>query len=188
MSSTFRNSASASAQRMIRKYAIPSASRMDAFSGSSRFAFSRATVACAGIPSRRWLRPCWKRSYAALTISPCRRCQARPERAERERAPKPRRRPLARAREPEHTDKLAPGAAGRRLGPVGGPVPRLGERRAERAARRRERPFRGPLERGDGGVRVDTDAAIDERVDELRPDAPREPPRVAATEAPFAPK
>src|SRR6476660_10568024 len=29
---------------------IPSASRMDAFSGSSRFAFSRATVACAGIP------------------------------------------------------------------------------------------------------------------------------------------
>ena len=36
----------------------PSASRMDALSGSSRFAFSRATVACAGIPSRRWLRPC----------------------------------------------------------------------------------------------------------------------------------
>ena len=37
-------------QSVIRKYAIPSASRIDAFSGSSRRAFSSGTVACAASP------------------------------------------------------------------------------------------------------------------------------------------
>ena len=57
-----RNSASASSQRCSRKYAIPSASRIEALSGSSRFAFSSGTVACAFMPLRRRLRPSWKRS------------------------------------------------------------------------------------------------------------------------------
>src|SRR3954468_9463616 len=56
----------------MRKYAIPSASRIEALPGSRRFAFSRATVACAAIPLRRCLRPCWKRSYAfSLMLRHC---------------------------------------------------------------------------------------------------------------------
>ena len=60
---SLRNSTSAASQRRIRKYAMPSASRIDAFSGSRRFAFSSATVACAGMPRFKWARPCWKRLY-----------------------------------------------------------------------------------------------------------------------------
>src|SRR5579884_133459 len=50
----------------MRKYAIPSASRIDALCGSSRFAFSSGTVACAVSPSLSRRRPSWKRSYASL--------------------------------------------------------------------------------------------------------------------------
>ena len=49
--------ASASSQRLIRKYAMPSASRIERDVGSLRFAFSSGTVAWAGMPFRRWLRP-----------------------------------------------------------------------------------------------------------------------------------
>ena len=64
-SSSLRNSASAaSSQRRMRKYAIPSASRIDALSGSRRFAFSSGTVACAACPSADAARPCWKSLYA----------------------------------------------------------------------------------------------------------------------------
>src|SRR5579862_9000665 len=45
---------------------MPSASRIEALSGSSRFAFSSGTVACALMPRRSRLRPSWKRSYASL--------------------------------------------------------------------------------------------------------------------------
>src|SRR5579862_2019786 len=45
---------------------MPSASRIDAFSGSSRFAFSSETVACAAIPLRSRLLPSRKCRYAAL--------------------------------------------------------------------------------------------------------------------------
>ena len=45
----------------MRKYAMPSASRIDAFSGSRLFAFSSATVACAAMPFFSCARPCWKR-------------------------------------------------------------------------------------------------------------------------------
>ena len=41
---------------------MPSASRIDAFSGSSVFAFSSTTVACAGMPSFSRRRPSWKLS------------------------------------------------------------------------------------------------------------------------------
>src|SRR3954452_23460830 len=63
-----RNSDSASCQRWIRKYAMPSASRIEAFSGSRRFAFSSATVACAAWPFLRWVFPCWKRSYVSCSL------------------------------------------------------------------------------------------------------------------------
>src|SRR5215211_6074887 len=53
----------------MRKYAIPSASRIDALSGSRDFAFSRATVACAARPLARCSRPCWKRSKVSLIRS-----------------------------------------------------------------------------------------------------------------------
>src|SRR5215471_19081689 len=66
MSRTALNSTSASCQRRSRKYAIPSASRIEALSGSSFLAFSRGTVACAGIPFFSRLRPSWKRSYASV--------------------------------------------------------------------------------------------------------------------------
>src|SRR3954468_22923642 len=52
----------------MRKYAIPSASRIEAFSGSRRFAFSSATVACAACPFLRWVFPCWKRSYVSCSL------------------------------------------------------------------------------------------------------------------------
>src|SRR5215211_5546834 len=52
----------------MRKYAMPSASRIDAFSGSRRFAFSSATVACAAWPFLRWVFPCWKRSYVSCSL------------------------------------------------------------------------------------------------------------------------
>src|SRR3954468_18065177 len=52
----------------MRKYAIPSASRIEAFSGSRRFAFSSATVACAAWPFLRWVFPCWKRSYVSCSL------------------------------------------------------------------------------------------------------------------------
>src|SRR5437868_233945 len=48
---------------------MPSASRIDALSGSRRFAFSSGTVACAAIPSRRCARPCWKRLYVSVVAS-----------------------------------------------------------------------------------------------------------------------
>src|SRR3954453_15553414 len=54
----------------MRKYAIPSASRIEALFGSRRFAFSSATVACAAIPLRRCARPCWKSSYVSLMRTP----------------------------------------------------------------------------------------------------------------------
>src|SRR6476469_6840300 len=44
---------------------MPSASRIEALSGSSFFAFSSGTVACAFMPRRRRLRPSWYRSYAS---------------------------------------------------------------------------------------------------------------------------
>src|SRR4051812_33000995 len=52
----------------MRKYAMPSASRIEAFSGSRRFAFSSATVACAAWPFLRWVFPCWKRSYVSCPL------------------------------------------------------------------------------------------------------------------------
>src|SRR4051812_33446290 len=52
----------------MRKYAMPSASRIEAFSGSRRFAFSSATVACAAWPFLRWVFPCWKRSYVSCSL------------------------------------------------------------------------------------------------------------------------
>src|ERR1044072_845257 len=45
---------------------MPSASRIEALSGSRRFAFSSATVACAARPFSRCARPCWKRSKVSL--------------------------------------------------------------------------------------------------------------------------
>src|SRR5215213_1365175 len=58
----------------MRKYAIPSASRIDALSGSRFFAFSSATVACAAMPFARCCRPCWNRSYVSLiSFAPRRR-------------------------------------------------------------------------------------------------------------------
>src|SRR3954471_17667550 len=50
------------------KYAMPSASRIDAFSGSRRLAFSSATVACAAWPFLRCVFPCWKRSYVSWSL------------------------------------------------------------------------------------------------------------------------
>src|SRR4051794_6652322 len=52
----------------MRKYAMPSASRIEAFSGSRRFAFSSATVAWAAWPFLRWVFPCWKRSYVSWSL------------------------------------------------------------------------------------------------------------------------
>src|SRR3954454_21434347 len=52
----------------MRKYAMPSASRIEAFSGSRRFAFSSATVACAAWPFLRCVFPCWKRSYVSWSL------------------------------------------------------------------------------------------------------------------------
>ena len=69
-SSSLRNSASASSQRRMRKYAMPSASRIDSLSGSRFFAFSSATVACAAMPFCRCALPCWKRLYVASLMSP----------------------------------------------------------------------------------------------------------------------
>ena len=51
---------------LIRKYAIPSASRIEALRGSARLAFSSATVACALRPSLRCCWPCWKCRYASV--------------------------------------------------------------------------------------------------------------------------
>src|SRR4029079_14677045 len=47
---------------------MPRASRIEAFSGSRRFAFSSATVACAAWPFLRWAFPCWKRSYVSCSL------------------------------------------------------------------------------------------------------------------------
>src|SRR4051794_23201473 len=47
---------------------MPRASRIEAFSGSRRFAFSSATVACAAWPFLRWVFPCWKRSYVSCSL------------------------------------------------------------------------------------------------------------------------
>src|SRR3954451_23811279 len=54
----------------MRKYAMPSASRIEALSGSRRFAFSSETVACAAMPARSWRRPRWKRLYVDSLIAP----------------------------------------------------------------------------------------------------------------------
>src|SRR4249920_1863905 len=45
---------------------MASASRIERERGSRRLAFSSETVACAGIPPRRCVRPCWNRSYVSL--------------------------------------------------------------------------------------------------------------------------
>ena len=135
-----RNSASASAQRMIRKYAIPSASRIDAFSGSSRFAFSSGDGRLRGHPVRRCCGPAgrgrMRRSPPHLADGVKRGRSDRSESALRSRV-------AVRSRErakPSTRNSSSACAPGRRLGPVGGPVPRLGERRAERPARTSRAP------------------------------------------------
>ena len=143
-SSTLRNSRSAELQSVIRKYAIPSASRIEAFSGSSRRAFSSGTVACAGMPFAQ-TRP----SQLVQVVGVAHRSYRA--------GPVNRRGASAPRGSPQRAVRRRAGAQQRRA--RGELEPRLGRGDGRAAGR----PVTGPRERGREPVAADAEAAQLER-------------------------
>src|SRR5690349_19160709 len=169
---------------------MPSASRIEALSGSRRFAFSSATVACAAMPARRWRRPRWKRLYVdslmtRLSDPATRRGRCVNRRGPRER---PEREQPAGSLPPgeaaasllEDGPQLALRREGRGRRALGRAEPRSRRRRHERLCADPELPFHDLAELAERRAARRLDALVDEERGELLPAGGGDAARVTA--------